>query len=152
MLIGEIVGRVSQEVPALLKMSQKELPALTRGDDGSTTISIYSGTIEPGVILESVNRLKVAFPQMDDLFFNLLAERIVSNGFSNERLKDAVNRLIDNHKYKEIKISDIIAYDKKVRLYRYREVVSMVCRYEASFDDFDTREIDGKVYWIMKEL
>lgn len=91
-----------------------------------------------------------AFPKHEAGFFKLLTERVVANGFTAKRLNDAVNYLVDNFQYKELNISDIIKFDKKVKLYTYNEVCSMVTRGEATFEDFSLKEIDGKVFRIKK--
>lgn len=87
---------------------------------------------------------------MEDDFFDILSERIVANNFTEERLKDAVNSVIDNFQYKELNISDVIRFDKKEKLYTYQEVANLVTQGKASFDDFDKREIDGKIYRVRK--
>lgn len=83
-------------------------------------------------------------------FFNLLSERVVANGFSNERLKDAINHILDNFQYKELVISDIIKFDRKVKLYTYSEVVNMVTKGAAIWSDFEMREINGNHFRIKK--
>lgn len=83
-------------------------------------------------------------------FFNLLSERVVANGFSNERLKDAINHILDNFQYKELVISDIIKFDRKVKLYTYSEVVSMVTKGLATWSDFEIREINGNHFRVKK--
>lgn len=127
-------------------MLQKGSPGRIMKVKNGYEISIYSGIADPTVILQSVNRLKAAFPKMGDEFFNILSERIVKNGFSNERLQDAVNYVIDNFHYKELNVSDIIKFDKKVKLYTYNEVTCLVTEGKASMDDFKIVEIDGKTY------
>lgn len=87
---------------------------------------------------------------MSNDFFNLLAERIVSNDFSNDRLRDAVNYVIDNFKYKELHVADIVGFDKRIKLYTYADVCNMVTRGEASFDDFEIREINDHRFRIKK--
>lgn len=104
----------------------------------------------PECVVTSIARLKVAFPKMQKEFFDMLAERAIANRFTNERLKDAVNFTIDNFQYKELNISDIITYDKKVKLYTYDEVIRMVQKDGLSFDDFIKKEINGIVYRIKK--
>lgn len=83
-------------------------------------------------------------------FFNLLSERVVANGFSNERLKDAINHILDNFQYKELVISDIIKFDRKVKLYTYSEVVNMVTKGSATWPDFEIREINGNHFRVKK--
>lgn len=134
-------------------MSQKASPVrISKDSNGTSEISLYSGPLEPNIVLQSMNRLKAAFPKMSDNkeFFNLLSERVVANGFSNERLKDAVNQVLDNFQYKELVISDIIKYDRKIKLYTYSEVVSMVTKGLATWLDFEIREINGNHFRVKK--
>lgn len=98
----------------------------------------------------SLKRLKEAFPKMQPAFFNLLSERIIANGFSDKRLSDAVNNVIDNFEYKELNVSDIIKYDRKVKLHTYKEAAAMVTAGKATFEDFEIREINGIVYRVLK--
>lgn len=115
------------------------------------SVSLYNGrSADPNEIAVGMKRLKVAFPKMDNAFFNLLAERVMDNGFSSERLKHAINHVLDNFQYKELNISDIIRFDKQVRLYSYNEASCMVTEGKAAFSDFSKREIDGTVYLILK--
>lgn len=96
-------------------------------------------------------RLKSAFPKMELPFFNLLAERLKENNFSGERLKDSVNHVIDNFQYKELNVSDIVRFDRKAKLYTYKEASIMVTERLCDFEDFQTMEIKGARYWIMKK-
>lgn len=115
------------------------------------SVSLYNGRpADPNEIAVGMKRLKVAFPKMDNAFFNLLAERVMDNGFSSERLKHAINHVLDNFQYKELNISDIIRFDKRVRLYSYNEVCVLVSKGLASFTDFEKREINGTVYRVLK--
>lgn len=114
------------------------------------SVSAYKGTLEPTVLGQNMNKLKVSFPKMSSEFFNVLAERIVANGFTNERLKDAVNHVLDNFQYKELTISDIVKFDKRVKLYTYNEVCVLVTKNQASFEDFEVKRINGSYFRIKK--
>lgn len=114
------------------------------------SVSAYKGTLEPAVLGQNMNKLKVSFPKMSSEFFNVLAERIVANGFTNERLKDAVNHVLDNFQYKELTISDIVKFDKRVKLYTYNEVCVLVTKNQASFEDFEVKRINGSYFRIKK--
>lgn len=129
------------------RVSQEQI---ITNDKGDKEISLYSGELEPVVVLQSVNRLKLAFPKMSDEFFNILSERVVANSFCNDRLKDAVNYVLDNFQYKELNVSDVIKFDKRVKLYSYNEVCVMVTKNQASFSDFQIIEIAGITYRIKK--
>jgi len=97
-----------------------------------------------------LKKLREAFPRQTDTFFDILTERIIANGFSDQRLADAVNNVIDNFRYKELSVADIIQHDKRVKLYTYSEAAAMVIEGKATFEDFETRKINGKTYRVMK--
>ena len=95
------------------------------------------------------NRLSVAFPRMSKEFFLLLSEFVVKEGFTAERLKDAVNHVIANFQYKELNISDVIKFDRRIKLLCYAEVCEL---WEKGYKegDFEQRKIDGKLFWVRK--
>lgn len=66
------------------------------------------------------------------------------------QLIESVNNLLDNFKYKEINISDVVGFDKYVRLYSYNEVCNLVTEHKASFDDFQIVKIKGEIYRVLK--
>ena len=114
-------------------------------------VSLYrDAEPSPTEVAVSMKRLQVAFPKMEPAFFNLLAERIMGNGFTASRLKDAVNHVIDNFQYKELNISDIIRFDRRAKLYTYSEVCQLVTSGKAVWEDFEKREINGTVFRIKK--
>lgn len=97
-----------------------------------------------------MKRLELAFPKMERGFFDLLAERIIANGFTASRLKDAVNHVLDNFQYKELNISDIIRFDRRVKLYTYSEFSQLAIEGKYKWDDFEKRKINGTNYWVKK--
>lgn len=117
----------------------------------SNEISLYEGGIlTDRSIAINLKKLKEAFPRMQPAFFNLLSERVIANGFSDKRLTDAVNNVIDNFEFKELNVSDIIKFDRKVKMYTYTEAAAMVTAGKATFEDFEKREINGNVLRILK--
>lgn len=121
------------------------------GSDGKAQVSLYN---QPPITDEEIavilDRLRDAFPNMRESFFDLLAERVIENDFTAQRLFDAVNNVIDNFQYKELNVADIIRYDRKARAYTYAEACEMVTRGEATFDDFKVIEDGGQVYRVLK--
>ena len=114
-------------------------------------VSLYrDNEASPRDIAISMKRLELGFPKMEKGFFDLLAERVIANGFTASRLKDAVNHVLDNFQYKELNISDIIRFDRRVNLYTYSDVCQLVTRGEAAWDDFVKREINGTMFRIKK--
>ncbi len=97
-----------------------------------------------------MRKLQSAFPKQSKEFFNVLAERLIANGFTDERLSDAVNNVIDNFKFKELNIADIVRFDKKMRLYNYQEACKLVTEEGYEFGkDLQRTTVDDKVFWIM---
>lgn len=102
-------------------------------------------------VAKNMRRLQSAFPKQSKEFFNVLAERLIANGFSDQRLTDAVNNAIDNFQYKELNISDIVRFDKKMRLYNYSEACRLVTQDGYEFGkDLQRISLDDNTYWIMK--
>lgn len=99
-----------------------------------------------------MRKLQSAFPKQNKEFFNVLAERLIANGFTDERLTDAVNYAIDNFQYKELNVSDIVRFDKKIKLYTYSEACRMVTKDGYEFGkDLQRITLDDRVYWTMKK-
>ena len=99
--------------------------------------------------IRASNRLSIAFPKMTKEFFILLAEFIDKHNFTAKRLEDAVNHVIANFPYKELNISDIIRYDRRVKLYTGREYENAQVN-GADPSEFERRNINGVNYFIRK--
>ena len=82
-------------------------------------------------------------------FFTLLTEFIKKDGFTAKRLEDAVNHVIMNFAYKELNISDVIRYDRRVKLYSGREYENAQIN-GADPSEFERREIKGVNYFVRK--
>jgi hypothetical protein len=88
-------------------------------------ISVY---IEGGLTLDNVvkqtEKILVAFPKLEKQMINLLRERFKANGFTDQRMNDAINFVIDNYSGfdKLPAIGDFVKFDKKVKTYSYNEL------------------------------
>ena len=117
----------------------------------SNEVSLYRGSLSDIGIAKNMRKLQSAFPKQNKEFFNVLAERLIANGFTDERLTDAVNNVIDNFQYKELNVSDIVQFDKKIKLYTYSEACRMVTKDGYEFGkDLVRTEMENGVYWIIK--
>jgi hypothetical protein len=94
-------------------------------------------------------KLCVAFPKMENGFWSILAERIVANNFTKERIKSAVECVLDNFQYKELNVSDIIKFDSRVKLYTGNEFMNAQSK-GIHPSEFEKREIEGKIYFVLK--
>ena len=101
-------------------------------------------------IATELRKLQAVFPALDNDFISILAERIKSNGFTYQRLKDAIGNVIDNFTYQKPNISDIIRFDKKIKLYNAAETSKMVTDEGYRYEDFNHYHRNGQLFWIKK--
>lgn len=118
----------------------------------TTDISIFTGELSDVVIFEQMKVLKIAFPDMQQDFTELLMKRIRANGFSNTRLIAAVENVVDSFTYKKLNIADIINFDVRVKFYTYKELESKVAAGEDLFSNYEVIDIGiGKPVRVRKE-
>lgn len=87
---------------------------------------------------------------MDGGFISVLSERIGVNAMSENRLIDAVGYVIDTFKYKVPNISDIIGFDRRIKLYSYNDICLIVNKGEGSFLDFEKHWIGETLFRVRK--
>jgi hypothetical protein len=122
-----------------------------RSLNGELALSLYSDTCAtPDEIAKSIKRLRAAFPKMGNGFFDVLYERLVKNGFTGQRLEDAVNHVIDSFQYKELNVADVVSFDKRAKLHTYNQMCNEIANGQSVMDDYQRLEIDGKNYWVRK--
>jgi hypothetical protein len=100
-------------------------------------------------IIQSLKKLAIAFPAMNEEFYLLLAETIADNKMSAQRLKDAVKYVINDFKFKELNISDIVKFDKSVKHYTGAEFMNMQMQ-GYHFSEFETRKINNETFFVLK--
>ena len=151
-LTQQTVGRLHQSnsLPQLQTDSQG-LNTIKRSEKGELSISLYFDNFaEKSDIAVGIAKLCASFPRMEQSFWSLLAERIVENNFSKERIKEAVDYILDNFKYKELNIADIISFDRKVKLYTCSEFMQAQMN-GIHPSKFEMREINDVKFWVLKE-
>jgi hypothetical protein len=84
----------------------------------------YSDQLTSKGILKYIKMIRDAFPDLPSGFYQVLAERIKENEFTDQRLADAVKHVIDTCVYPRPTVGNFISYDKKVRLYTYEEMLT----------------------------
>lgn len=120
--------------------------------DGTKSVSLYvADNLSDVGIAKNLKKLQIAFPKQSVEFFNVLAERLIANGFTDERIKDAVNHIIDSFQYKELNISDIIKFDKRIKLYSHSDICNEIHNNRVSFSDFEKyKKVGKKQFWVKK--
>lgn len=142
------------------KLPRLSLPERLCTKENRTTLSLYNDPLATDADLkEAVQRLSAAFPMPKTdapnaaMFFALLVERLRDNKFTGNRLRDAVNHIIDNCRYKQISIADIVQFDKAARLYTYAEYAKAPLSEKDDFSfmydaDLNPVKIGGVCYFI----
>lgn len=89
----------------------------------SNEVSIYTGPLTPKVIFECVAKAKTAFPALTADFFEILSQRIRENGFTDDRLRDAVAHVIDTCPYPTPTIANFISFDRTFKVLTYDQML-----------------------------
>ena len=126
-------------------LQQSSLSTLATEQDNDGSISLYTGVLTPQCVVSASIKLKNTFPALPKGFYDVLNDRIKEKGFSDKRLMDAVNHVIDTCVYPTPTIANIISFDKRIKLYTYDEVLKLLDT-GASFEDFKVIERNGKKY------
>lgn len=114
-------------------------------------ISIYKGLVaEKSDIKSEVMKLVAAFPNIKTDFIIVLTDRIIENGFTKERVHDAISKVIDTNPYQRPSIADIISFDRKIKVYTYSEISAKCYPGYSAFDHFEKIEIEGRKRYIEK--
>jgi chemotaxis regulatin CheY-phosphate phosphatase CheZ len=145
--LAVVMQQVTQN---LCSTSSRALPEEWRKTQANE-LSLYQGSLSDRGVAKNIRKLQSAFPKQSKEFFNVLAERLIANGFTDDRLTDAVNNVIDNFKFKELNIADIVHFDKKMKLYTYKEACKLVTEGGYEFGkDLQRISVDDKVFWTLK--
>ena len=119
--------------------------------DNRSEISIYSGPVANEIEIKlEVKKLMAAFPEVSSDFLIVLVERMIDKNFTKERVKEAINHVIDTNPYKRPSIADIISFDRKIKVYTYSEISAKCYPGYSAFDNFEKIEIEGIKRYIEK--
>jgi len=116
---------------------------------GCNEISVYSGeTVSKEQVKREIKNLMAAFPDVTSDFIILLTDRLIDNKFTAERVKDAINHIIDTSPYKRPAIAEIISFDRKMKVFTFEEIQAK-CRWDfKAFEHYEQIEINGKKRYI----
>lgn len=67
----------------------------------------------------AVAKLTMSYPQVTEQFYGVLCSRWKEERWSAQRIKDAIENLIDTCKYPTFSIGQIMSYDRPVKLYTH---------------------------------
>ena len=119
------------------------MPNIFQKND-EATISVYHGDLTTQCIIVCAAKIKKAFPSLPVGFYEVFADRIKENKFSDDRLTDAVNHVIDNCIYPMPTIANFISFDQRIKLYTYSDMLKMCDSIGGSvWNDFKPVKIQG---------
>lgn len=121
---------------------------LVKDNEGNNTISIYAGELDQKVVAQELAKVKVAFPALPRDFFTLLTNRFMEKGFTDQRLKDAVNNVIDTCQYPTPTLANFLSFDKRVKILSYDELCNLASKGEAKFESYYRYSINGKPFYV----
>ncbi len=113
-----------------------------------TTLSVYSGELSQQAIATSVAKIKKSFPSITPEFYQILIERVKDKGFTDERLTDAVNHVIDNCQYPTPTLANFLSFDKRIKVISYDELCDLVGSQKASFNSYSAIIINEKRFYV----
>src|SRR6056297_3560852 len=99
------------------KELQVSSTSILRTENNSYEISVYNDELTKEFAAKMTEKIVKTFPKLSSQFFDIFYDRIRDNGFTDKRLKDAVNYVIDNCQYPEPTIAQFISFDKTVKLF-----------------------------------
>jgi hypothetical protein len=105
----------------------KNLPKCSLGkSELSDEISLYGSELGAKCLVDSIATIQKAFPSLPIGFFDVFTDRLADNGFSDDRLRDAVKHVIDTCIYPTPTIAQFISFDKRIKIYKYLDIVQMI--------------------------
>jgi hypothetical protein len=135
------------------RLTNSSQPALQNTSQPITTfeshceVSIYKEEKPTADVLAwAVKTLRACYPETDVLVFDILLERFKANNWGNDKIKDSINHLIENHVYKTINPANVLRFDRQKKLYTYNQLLNMVNTGDK-FDKYKRIEVNGKAYW-----
>lgn len=140
-----------------MSRSSSNLPQLSTSileavnEVGNGEISTYIGDIlQPKTVIQEVSKISIAFPSLSPQFIDILIQRAIDKGFTAQRLKDAVNHVIDNCQYPNPTLANFLSFDKRIKVLSYNELVDLVSSNRADFGDYHRYTINSKALYIRK--
>lgn len=106
-------------------------------------LSVYSGELTLKTVIEQNMKIKQAFPNLPNEWYEVFQNRIIENRFTDQRLVDAVNFVIDHCQYPTPTIAQFIQYDIKIPIKTYQQLLEMLNDDKKVFDHYKPVKIEN---------
>ncbi|MGB9697727.1 MAG: hypothetical protein GYA16_15575 [Spirochaetes bacterium] len=118
------------------------------------SLSVYGGNVvTKQVLIMELLRLKKAFPAITNDFVDILAEMVIRERFTEQRLHDAIDHLIKTYEYQHPTVASVLKYDKRVQFHSYADMCDMVDKYGSGvWEIYQKVRLQGqsKPVWVKK--
>lgn len=104
-------------------------------------LSIYQGVLDERGIAQASKKIEGAFPNLESGFYQVFFDRIKMHGFTNERLLDAIDHVIDTCEYPNPTIAKFISYDQKIQLFTYDQMIKKSHEMQGIFKLYSSVQI-----------
>jgi len=122
---------------------------VVKNEIGENFISLYNGYLTDEILVQGILKIKSSFPALPVGFYDVFMERIKDKGFSDSRLIDSINYVIDTCIYPTPTMANFLNFDKRKRLYTYNELLNLVDSGD-SFKYYEIKEINSIKWWVKK--
>jgi hypothetical protein len=113
---------------------------------------VYAGVRTKKGIADATAEIVKAFPGWSNEQTDILKDRFAENNFTDERMLDSVNHVIDTFVYGSIpNIAHFIQFDKKVQIYSWNELEKLHNDGNANKSDYGMILVSGKVRYCKNE-
>lgn len=114
-------------------------------------MSAYSDPLTKQGVVDQTKRILKSFPGLHSGFYDALTESFIRNNFTDLRVKDAIDHVIDNCPYPLPTVAQFISFDKRIKLYRHVEVCDMMDK-GYKWGDFEMiKRENEKPVWRLKQ-
>ena len=134
----------------ILKL-QQSFSKISVNEKGEMSLSVYNDTLTGSCVAQCVKKIKDAFPDLPVGFYAVLSDRIKHGKFTDKRLIDSVNNVIDICVYPRPTIAQFVSWDKRIPMFTYDQMVKKFNESEmgAKFWDYYKQfKHNDKPVWI----
>ena len=100
------------------------------------SISIYTGDLSTKTIIKTNKIISDCFPDLEQGFYNQFNRLIKNDGFSDQRLIDAVDHVIKTCIYPRPTIAQFLSYDHRIDLHSYQNIKKMCNTNYNAFEEY----------------
>ena len=107
-------------------------------------MSLYNDELTAENTTLNMVKIQKVFPALNKEFYDIFQERLKDKGFTDKKLNDAVNNVIDTCIYPTPTIANFLRYDRNIKLYSYEQMIKLNNEYAGqAFKYFRPVKIDN---------